>query len=175
VYSLPTRHLPAAAATVLGAFVFGFINMMTDITAVIFLVSPRWRLLSIDLFNAIDAGRLGVAAALSVIMIASTFVVLLVVWRLSGKGLDFLRRDAPTHSGSPMNPTLDLDPQSVVLERVTKRFGKTAAVDDVTSRPRPASSRPCSARRAAARPPRCASSAASTIRTRAPSTSARRS
>jgi ABC-type sugar transport system permease subunit len=48
--------------------------------------------LSIDLFNAIDAGRLGVAAALSVIMIVSTFVVLIVVWRLSGKGLDFLRR-----------------------------------------------------------------------------------
>jgi ABC-type Fe3+/spermidine/putrescine transport system ATPase subunit len=31
-----------------------------------------------------------------------------------------------------MKPTLKLDPQSVVLERVTKRFGKAAAVDDVT-------------------------------------------
>jgi iron(III) transport system permease protein len=92
VYSFRRVTFPLLRATVLGAFVFGFINMMTDITAVIFLVSPRWRLLSIDLFNAIDAGRLGVAAALSVIMIASTFAVLLVVWRLSGKGLDFLRR-----------------------------------------------------------------------------------
>lgn len=82
---------PLLRATVLGAIVFGFINMMTDITAVIFLVSPNWRLLSIDLFNAIDAGRLGVAAALSVIMIGVTLVVLIVVWRISGKGLDFLR------------------------------------------------------------------------------------
>jgi iron(III) transport system permease protein len=92
VYSFRRVTFPLLRATALGAFVFGFINMMTDITAVIFLVSPRWRLLSIDLFNAIDAGRLGVAAALSVIMIVSTFAVLLVVWRLSGKGLDFLRR-----------------------------------------------------------------------------------
>jgi iron(III) transport system permease protein len=92
VYSFRRVTFPLLRATVLGAFVFGFINMMTDITAVIFLVSPRWRLLSIDLFNAIDAGRLGVAAALSVIMIASTFVVLLVVWRLSGRGLDLMRR-----------------------------------------------------------------------------------
>jgi iron(III) transport system permease protein len=91
-YSFRRVTFPLLRASLLGAFVFGFINMMTDITAVIFLVSPRWRLLSIDLFNAIDAGRLGVAAALSVIMIVSTFVVLLVVWRLSGKGIDFLRR-----------------------------------------------------------------------------------
>ncbi|MFO7546969.1 MAG: ABC transporter ATP-binding protein [Trueperaceae bacterium] len=31
-----------------------------------------------------------------------------------------------------MNPTIRIEPQSVVLERVTKRFGKVAAVDDVT-------------------------------------------
>jgi len=92
VYSFRRVTFPLLRVTVLGAFVFGFIHMMTDITAVIFLVSPRWRLLSIDLFNSIDAGRLGVAAALSVIMIVSTFAVLLVVWRLSGRGLDFLRR-----------------------------------------------------------------------------------
>ncbi|CAN5530270.1 iron ABC transporter permease [soil metagenome] len=92
VYSFARITFPLLRASILGAFVFGFINMMTDITAVIFLVSPRWRLLSIDLFNSIDAGRLGVAAALSVIMILSTFLVLLVVWRLSGKGLDLLRR-----------------------------------------------------------------------------------
>ncbi|CAN5762045.1 iron ABC transporter permease [soil metagenome] len=92
VYSFLRVTFPLLRATIMGAFVFGFINMMTDITAVIFLVSPRWRLLSIDLFNAIDAGRLGVAAALSVIMIVSTFAVLLIVWRASGRGLDFLRR-----------------------------------------------------------------------------------
>jgi iron(III) transport system permease protein len=91
-YSFARVTFPLLRATIMGAFVFGFINMMTDITAVIFLVSPRWRLLSIDLFNAIDAGRLGVAAALSVIMIVSTFVVLIVVWRLSGRGLDFIRK-----------------------------------------------------------------------------------
>lgn len=76
--------LPLLRPTFLGAFAFGFINMMTDITAVIFLVSPRWRLLSIDLFNAIDAGRLGVAAALAVVMMAVTFAALGAAYLLSG-------------------------------------------------------------------------------------------
>jgi iron(III) transport system permease protein len=92
VYNFRRVTLPLLRASFLGAFVFGFINMMTDITAVIFLVSPRWRLLSIDLFNAIDAGRLGVAAALSTIMIAATFIVLALAWKLSGKGMDFFRK-----------------------------------------------------------------------------------
>ncbi|WP_045222998.1 ABC transporter permease [Desulfonatronum thioautotrophicum] len=91
-YNFVRVTLPLLRASFLGAFVFGFINMMTDITAVIFLVSPRWRLLSIDLFNAIDAGRLGVAAALSTIMIASTFLVLALAWKLSGRGLDFFKK-----------------------------------------------------------------------------------
>ncbi|MDZ7799642.1 MAG: iron ABC transporter permease [Trueperaceae bacterium] len=92
VYSFTRVTLPLLRATFLGAFVFGFINMMTDITAVIFLVSPRWRLLSIDLFNAIDAGRLGVAASLSVIMVLSTFAILLFAWWLSGRSDELLRR-----------------------------------------------------------------------------------
>lgn len=92
VYNFRRVTLPLLRASFLGAFVFGFINMMTDITAVIFLVSPRWRLLSIDLFNAIDAGRLGVAAALSTIMIGATFIVLTLAWKVSGKGMDFFRK-----------------------------------------------------------------------------------
>lgn len=92
VYSFRRVTLPLLRASLLSAFVFGFINMMTDITAVIFLVSPRWRLLSIDIFNAIEAARYGTAAALSVIMITCTLVVLSVSWLISGRNLKIFRR-----------------------------------------------------------------------------------
>ena len=90
-YSFIRVTFPLLRATFLAAFVFGFVHMMTDITAVVFLVSPGWRLLSIDLFNAIDSGRLGVAAALSFIMIATTFIVVFIGWLLSGRGNTLLK------------------------------------------------------------------------------------
>lgn len=90
-YSFIRVTLPLLRATLLAAFIFGFVNMMTDITAVVFLASPQWRLLSIDLFNAIDSGRLGVAAALSLVMIVSTFVVVFIGWLLGGRGFNMLR------------------------------------------------------------------------------------
>lgn len=92
VYSFVRVTLPLLRASFFAAFVFGFINMMTDITAVIFLVSPRWRLLSIDIFNAIDATRYGTAAALSLIMIAGTLGVLLLIRLAAGGKLDLTRR-----------------------------------------------------------------------------------
>jgi iron(III) transport system permease protein len=90
-YTFRRVTFPLLRATFLAAFVFGFVNMMTDITAVVFLVSPQWRLLSIDLFNAIDSGRLGVAAALSFIMIVTTFIVVFIGWLLSGRGNTLLK------------------------------------------------------------------------------------
>ena len=91
-YSFVRITLPLLRASFLAAFVFAFINMMTDITAVIFLVSPRWRLLSVDIFNAIDAARYGTAAALSVIMISLTLLVLGLTWLASGRKLGVLRK-----------------------------------------------------------------------------------
>ena len=46
--------------------------------------------------------------------------------------------------------------EAIRFEGVTKRFGSTVAVDDLSSRFGAASSSRCSGRRGAARPPRCA-------------------
>ena len=92
IYSFFRISLPLLKASFFASFVFGFINMMTDITAVIFLVSPRWRLLSVDIFNAIDAARYGTAAALSLIMIGSTLLVLYLVQVLFRVKIDLTRR-----------------------------------------------------------------------------------
>jgi len=92
VYSFLKVSLPLLKASFFASFIFGFINMMTDITAVIFLVSPRWRLLAVDIFNAIDAARYGTAAALSLIMITGTLLVLYLVQILFRVKIDLTRR-----------------------------------------------------------------------------------
>lgn len=78
--------LPLLRPTFFAALTFCFIRSMTDITSVIFLVSPRWRLMPIDIYNYVSAGRLGTAAAMSALMIVMIVVVLAVLWRISGLG-----------------------------------------------------------------------------------------
>lgn len=78
--------LPLLRPTFVAAFAFAFIKAMTDITSVIFLVSPRWKLMSVDIYNYISAGRLGVAAAMSSVMVIVVLLVIAVVWKLSGLG-----------------------------------------------------------------------------------------
>ena len=78
--------LPLLRPTFVAALTFSFIKAMTDITAVIFLVSPRWSLMSVDIYNYIMAGRLGVAAAMSSLMVIVIVAVLAVIWKVSGLG-----------------------------------------------------------------------------------------
>ena len=78
--------LPLLRPTFIAALAFSFIKEMTDITAVIFLVSPHWRLLSIDIYNNITAGRVGVASAMSATMVVIVIGVLAIIWRVSGLG-----------------------------------------------------------------------------------------
>ncbi len=78
--------LPLLRPTFIAALTFSFIKAMTDITSVIFLVSPHWRLMSVDIYNYITAGRLGVAAAMASFMVLLVVAVLAVIWRASGLG-----------------------------------------------------------------------------------------
>ncbi len=78
--------LPLLRPTFVAALTFSFIKAMTDITAVIFLVSPHWRLMSVDIYNYIMAGRVGVAAVMSATMVVVVVGVLAIIWKISGLG-----------------------------------------------------------------------------------------
>ena len=78
--------MPLLRPTFVAAFVFCFIKSMTDITSVIFLVSPRWKVMSVDIYNYISAGRMGAAASMSALMVLLIIVLLAVVWKVSGLG-----------------------------------------------------------------------------------------
>jgi iron(III) transport system permease protein len=61
--------LPLIAPAFFSGLVFAFVRAMTAISAAIFLVSAQWNLLTVQILNQVGSGRLGVAAAFSVILI----------------------------------------------------------------------------------------------------------
>lgn len=61
--------LPLVAPAFFSALVYAFVRAMTAISAAIFLVSANWNLMTVQILNQVGSGRLGVAAAFSVVLI----------------------------------------------------------------------------------------------------------
>ncbi len=61
--------LPLMAPAFFSALVFAFVRAMTAISAAIFLVSADWNLMTVQILNQVNSGRLGAAAAFSVILV----------------------------------------------------------------------------------------------------------
>ena len=66
--------LPLIAPAFFSALVYAFVRAMTAISAAIFLVSANWNLMTVQILNQVGSGRLGVAAAFSVVLIAIVVV-----------------------------------------------------------------------------------------------------
>ena len=66
--------LPLIRPAFYTGLVFSFVKSMTAISAVIFLVSANWNLLTVRVMQHVDKGQFGYAAALSVILMAIVFV-----------------------------------------------------------------------------------------------------
>lgn len=66
--------LPLIAPAFFSALVYAFVRAMTAISAAIFLVSANWNLMTVQILNQVGSGRLGVAAAFSVVLIVIVVV-----------------------------------------------------------------------------------------------------
>ncbi len=62
--------LPLIAPAFFSGLVYAFVRAMTAISAAIFLVSAHWNLMTVQILSQVGSGRLGVAAAFSVVVIA---------------------------------------------------------------------------------------------------------
>ena len=71
--------LPLIAPAFFSALVYAFVRAMTAISAAIFLVSANWNLMTVQILNQVGSGRLGVAAAYSVVVIAIVLVAIIVI------------------------------------------------------------------------------------------------
>lgn len=79
--------LPICLPTLLDVSRYFFINAMTTISAVVFLYSPDTRLASVAILNLDEAGDTGPAAAMAV-LIAATSAVVTVFYMLLGRWVD---------------------------------------------------------------------------------------
>ena len=74
-----TVTIPLIKAAFFSGLIYSFVRSMTAVSAVIFLVSASYNLLTVAIMSQVDVGRLGVAAAYSTILI---IIVLVVTWLL---------------------------------------------------------------------------------------------
>lgn len=65
--------LPMIVPAYFSGLVFAFVRAMTAISAAIFLVSSRWNLMTVQIMAQVESGRLGAAAAFSVILVLIIF------------------------------------------------------------------------------------------------------
>lgn len=62
--------LPLLMPAFFSSLVYSFVRAMTQISAVIFVVSGKWNLLTVFLLGLVDNGELSIAAAMSIILVA---------------------------------------------------------------------------------------------------------
>lgn len=71
--------LPLIAPAFFSGLVYAFVRSMTAISAAIFLVSANWNLMTVQILNQVGSGRLGVAAAFSVVVILIVLVAVVLI------------------------------------------------------------------------------------------------
>ncbi len=71
--------LPLIAPAFFSGLVYAFVRAMTAISAAIFLVSAHWNLMTVQILSQVGSGRLGVAAAFSVVLIVIVIVAIAVI------------------------------------------------------------------------------------------------
>jgi iron(III) transport system permease protein len=71
--------LPMIIPAYFSGLVFAFVRAMTAISAAIFLVSSRWNLMTVQIMSQVESGRLGAAAAFSVILVGIIFSAIFLI------------------------------------------------------------------------------------------------
>ncbi len=71
--------LPLIAPAFFSGLVYAFVRAMTAISAAIFLVSANWNLMTVQILNQVGSGRLGVAAAFSILTIVLVMIAIAII------------------------------------------------------------------------------------------------
>jgi len=71
--------LPLITPAFFSGLVYAFVRAMTAISAAIFLVSAHWNLMTVQILNQVGSGRLGVAAAFSVVVIVLVLLAIIII------------------------------------------------------------------------------------------------
>jgi len=77
--------LPMIFPAMFAGMAYSFVKCMTAISAVIFLVSGDWQLVTVKILAEIDNGNFGTAAALAVMVIGISLAALALMWVFVGR------------------------------------------------------------------------------------------
>jgi iron(III) transport system permease protein len=85
--------IPLILPALLAGLIFAFTRHMTSLSAIIFLVSPRWRIVTASILSEWEQGGVGVAAAYSTTIIVFVLIAIGVLYLLvnklfGGRGVD---------------------------------------------------------------------------------------
>ncbi len=80
-----TVTLPLIKTAFFGGLVYTFVKSMTSVSAVIFLVSARYKLLTISVLDQVDSGKFGVASAMSTMLIVVVYIAIAILYWVIGK------------------------------------------------------------------------------------------
>ncbi len=83
--------LPLLKPAFIAGVTFAFIRASTELTSTIFLVSPNWRVMAVDIYNFVEAGSLGAAGAMSTLMMAMIILALGILYRATGVTVSMFR------------------------------------------------------------------------------------
>jgi len=81
--------LPLLVPAFFSGLVFSFVRAMTAISAAIFLVSADWNLMTVQILSQTEAGRLGAAAAFSVVLILIIMAAIGLIRLILGRIFDY--------------------------------------------------------------------------------------
>ena len=81
--------LPLLVPAFFSGLVFSFVRAMTAISAAIFLVSADWNLMTVQILSQTEAGRLGAAAAFSVLLILIIMVAIGLIRLILGQLFEY--------------------------------------------------------------------------------------
>ena len=102
--------LPICTPALVDIARYFFVNAMTTISAVVFLYSPDTKVAAIAILNLDEAGEIGAAAAMAVLIAAASTVATLLFWALSAAWSTAARRPGTPEPCRPKTDLMDRDP-----------------------------------------------------------------
>jgi iron(III) transport system permease protein len=86
-YTFRRITLPLILPAFIAGLIFSFARHMTSLSAIIFLSTPKWRVLTVEILSAVEQGGMSLAAAYSVILVAIVLVAIGLTYLILGRTL----------------------------------------------------------------------------------------
>ncbi len=86
-YTFRRITLPLILPAFIAGLIFSFARHMTSLSAIIFLSTPKWRILTVEILSAVEQGGMSLAAAYSLILILIVLVAIGLTYLVLGRTL----------------------------------------------------------------------------------------